>query len=469
MDRLVKPDVKEVELSFKSGQKCSAVFRLTNLMHTMTVAVSLSTTNPGVFSFPQPFSIIPPLSSATYTLLSQPSDQPPLRSPHDVITVRSAMLPTGKAHQEDLRRLFSAPGRHVFRDAIIPISFVGPQVVEFLISHHTRVPEVNSSLNKAISGCSESQLAKLLNLAVRSENADLVSALIDNGGDVNFRDSDGRSLLSSAVMSGKIEVVKVLIASGCEIDNSIDKVLYEAAAKNRVDLIEILCKSRSNINVNSVDLDTRTAIHVAAARGHVEALKFLLSIGGNADLADDRGWTPLHHSSAAGHLEAVGTLLEHSNAKYAVDIDGKTAFALAAENGHAELLPLLRLNDALHRASRLGDVSGVKSCLAEGAAVDGRDQNGWTALHRAAFKGRIECARVLLTHGAQVDAVDDAGYTPLHCAVEAGHAAVAMLLIAHGARANGKSLKGVVPLNLDRFKNHPALVARSLCREKERA
>ncbi|GMN38168.1 hypothetical protein TIFTF001_007403 [Ficus carica] len=468
MDRLVKPDVKEVEMNFKSGQKCSAVFRLTNLMHTMTVAVSLTTTNPSVFSFPQPFSILPPLSSATYTLLSQPSDHPPLRSPHDVITVRSAMLPTGKAHMEDFRRLFSVPGRHVFRDATIPVSFVGPQVVEFLISHNAKVPDVNSSLHKAISGCSESQLAELMNLAVRSENADLVSAMVDSGADVKHRDSDGRSLLASALDSGNFDIFKILIASGCEIDNSIDRVLHEAAAKNRVDLIEILCKSRSRIDVNSVDSINRTAIHVAAARGHVEALKFLLSIGANADLADDRGWTPLHYSSSAGHRDAVETLLEHCNAKYAVDGEGKTAFSLAAENGHAELLPLLRLNDALHRASRLDDVGGVKSCLAEGAAVDGRDQNGWTPLHRAAFKGSVECARVLLGHGAPVDAVDDAGYTPLHCAVEAGHAAVAMLLIAHGARAKAKSLTGMVPLSSDRLKNHPALVARSICREKVR-
>ncbi|KAM0971106.1 hypothetical protein PS1_019302 [Malus domestica] len=46
MDRLVKPDVKEVELNFKRDQKCSATFLLSNLMHTMSVAVSLSTTDP---------------------------------------------------------------------------------------------------------------------------------------------------------------------------------------------------------------------------------------------------------------------------------------------------------------------------------------------------------------------------------------------------------------------------------------
>ncbi|QHO44609.1 uncharacterized protein DS421_6g172200 [Arachis hypogaea] len=50
MDRLVKPDVKEVEMIFeKTDEKCSATFRLTNLMHAMAVAVSLTTTNPFFF------------------------------------------------------------------------------------------------------------------------------------------------------------------------------------------------------------------------------------------------------------------------------------------------------------------------------------------------------------------------------------------------------------------------------------
>ncbi|KHN46606.1 Serine/threonine-protein phosphatase BSL1 [Glycine soja] len=41
MDRLVKADTKEVEMIFLKGQKCSSSFKLTNLMHTMSVAVSL--------------------------------------------------------------------------------------------------------------------------------------------------------------------------------------------------------------------------------------------------------------------------------------------------------------------------------------------------------------------------------------------------------------------------------------------
>lgn len=435
MDRLVKPDVKEVELSFTRGENCSATFTLANLMHTMSVAVSLTSSNPSVFSFSQSFSVIPPLSSSSYTVSCKSADHPPLSTPPDKISVRSAMLPIGKAHSDDLRRLFARPGRHVFKDASLLVSFVGPDVVGFLISHHNRVPELSFLLNKAISGCTKSQLTALMKPAISSGKLGLVSALIDAGVVVNVKDSPGRSMMSLAVGTGKIEIVKRLIDSGCEIDFSVDLVLHTAAAMNRVDLIEILRGKFSGLPVNSVDSDGRTPIHIAAARGHVEVIRFCVSIGGDPEAADRNRWTPLHCAAAEGHLEAVDYLLGCSNVKYAVNTEGRTAFALASENGHSDLFDSLRLGDALHRTARAGDVRGLRSCVAAGAKVSGKDQNGWTALHRAAFKGRVECVKALLENGAEADTVDDAGYTPLRCAVEAGQEEVARLLLANGANA----------------------------------
>ena len=135
MDRLVKLDVKGVELIFQKGQKYSTTFKLTNLMHTMSVAVSTTTTNPSSpFSIDHPFATIPPLSSSTYTLsISHPSEKPPLSATPGAVTVRTSMLLAEKPHQhDDLRRLFSKPGPHVFNDAVIPISLVGPHVAEYL-------------------------------------------------------------------------------------------------------------------------------------------------------------------------------------------------------------------------------------------------------------------------------------------------------------------------------------------------
>ncbi|TKY52572.1 Ankyrin-3 protein [Spatholobus suberectus] len=462
MDRLVKAEANEVEVIFSKGQKCSSSFKLTNLMHTMSVAVSLTPTNPSLFSINKLFSIIPPLSSLSYTLqLSHPSDQPPLSDPPDVITVRAAMLPTGKAPADDLRRLFSKPGPKVFRDAVLTVSLVGPHVADFLIS---QAPQSRNLFTKAISACTESQLTKLLKPAVECGRADAVADLLNAGADAT---ATAESLMPLAIRTGNLHVAKLLEAAGCKIRIN-DPVLHEAAAINRIDVMEFLVERYGDeLDVNSVDSERRTPIHVAAREGHVGVIQFCVSMGGNPNCLDSKGWTPLHYAAWRGHVEAAECLLECSNVKCARDREGRTAFSVAAESekSHARtrLLDLLRWGDSLMRAARVDDVHGVRRCLGEGAGVNGRDQNGWTPLHWAAFKGRIKSVKVLLEHGAEVDTVDDAGYTPLHCAAEAGHLQVALFLIAHGAsQANLKSFPHVAdPLNLDSFQNQVSLHSKS--------
>ncbi|KAI3449570.1 hypothetical protein Pfo_006235 [Paulownia fortunei] len=470
MDRLIKPDVQVLDVLFIRGQSCCQTFKLTNLMHTMSVAISLTTSNPAIFSFSQPFSIIPPLSTAPFTLhLNKPCDQPPLSTPPDTILVRSSILPTGKAHQDDLRRLFSMPGRHIFKDATLPIHFVGPHVAEFLLSPSSKPLEINFLFSKAISWCDESQLTSLLRIAATNGKSHFISTLIEAGADVNDRDSEGESLISLAVKSGNTNAVQILIESGSVIDNKIDRCLHFAAAMNRVDLMEILCLGYVDIDLNSVNSQGQTAMHLAAIHGQVEALQFLVSVGSDVDITDCEGWTPLHYAAQEGDVEAVEHLLNHSVfAKYAVTKEGKTAFALAVDKANSDLYDSLHLGDLLHRAARIDDVHAMKSCVAQGAEVNGRDQNGWTPLHRAAFMGHMESVRFLVSHGARVDLVDGTGYTPLLRAVEAGHVEVAMYLLSHGAKASLKSLKGMgVPSELECFKNHPSLV-NPLHQEEER-
>lgn len=152
-------------------------------------------------------------------------------------------------------------------------------------------------------------------------------------------------------------------------------------------------------------------------------------------------------------------LLSHSIfAKYAVNRDGKTAFGLAFDMGNSHLYDVLHLGDLLHRGARINDVHTVKSCLAQGARVNGMDQNGWTPLHRASFKGHLESVKLLVSHGARVDLVDGSGYTPLLRAVEGGHVEVAMYLLSHGAKASLKSLKGKMSCDVGPLHKHPSLV-----------
>ncbi|EHA8586506.1 ankyrin repeat domain-containing protein 50-like [Cocos nucifera] len=453
MDRLVSVDAKELEIEFRPSQRCSsATFRVTNLMHTMAVAVHLSTTRPAAFSVhPAAVTVLPPLSSAAFSLVLLPSPSPPLASPPDSLLVRSALLPTGKPDGPNaLLRLFSRPptAATVFRDADLPIALVGPHVLRSLLRSCDSL-EAAFFLSRAASACPPADLAALLLPAAASGNPRLVSALLAAGADPSARGDDHRSALALSIASGSADAVAALLDAGARVEPTApDLPFHAAAASGRADLISLLAGSCPDPAwAGAAGPDGRTPVHAAAAAGNLDAVRLCVASGGGPpDRPDSRGWTPLHCASAGGYLDVAEFLIDRSayDARLARTRDGrKTPFDLAIDGGHARLYDALGLGDALHRAARGGDVATVRSCLARGAAVDGRDQNGWTALHRAAFKGRIEVVRALIDGGAQLDAVDQEGYTPLRCAVETGHAEVALCLVAHGARAGLKGFQGL--------------------------
>lgn len=73
----------------------------------------------------------------------------------------------------------------------------------------------------------------------------------------------------------------------------------------------------------------------------------------------------------------------------------------------------------------------LKLAIANGADVNERDENGYTALHGAAENNIVENVRLLLANGANPTATTRDGKTPLDFAKSAGHNEVVANLKAH--------------------------------------
>ena len=172
-----------------------------------------------------------------------------------------------------------------------------------------------------------------------------------------------------------------------------DQQLLDAVKAGDMGLVKALLAEGADVQAR--DDNGRTALHMAAYRGHSEVVDFLMAEGADVNATSDKGETPLHCS---------GVLRCHPD----VFLQHGTGRPFEQE---------VKMRQAV--AQRL---------LSHGAKVDTVAAYHWTPLHLAAYCGNRGVVELLLAQGASVSAVDSKGNTPLHVAVF-GRTRVAELLL----------------------------------------
>lgn len=104
--------------------------------------------------------------------------------------------------------------------------------------------------------------------------------------------------------------------------------------------LEIL-KEATEKQCNSRDEDGMTPTLWAAFEGNLDALRLLVGRGGKVDKADNFGNTALHFAAARGHMHCVTFLANFGANLWAMDIDFHTPKELAAMNNREEILRFL--------------------------------------------------------------------------------------------------------------------------------
>ena len=84
--------------------------------------------------------------------------------------------------------------------------------------------------------------------------------------------------------------------------------MFAACQKGHEEVVRLLVEE-ANAEVNKVNGNNQTPINIAAYKGHLGVVRFLLSKGADCTIKDQWGDTPLASARAEGHAE-VAALLE---------------------------------------------------------------------------------------------------------------------------------------------------------------
>ncbi|XP_055457000.1 ankycorbin isoform X2 [Psammomys obesus] len=216
--------------------------------------------------------------------------------------------------------------------------------------------------------------------------------------------------LLQAVENGDAEKVASLLgkkgASATKHDSEGKSAFHLAAAKGHVECLKVMVTH--GVDVTAQDTSGHSALHIAAKNGHPEYIKKLLQYKSPAESTDNSGKTALHYAAAQGCLQAVQVLCEHKSPINLKDLDGNIPLLVAVQNGHGEVCHFL---------------------LDHGADVNSRDKNGRTALMLACETGSSNVVEALVKKGADLNLIDSLGHNALYYSKLSENAGIQSLLL----------------------------------------
>eukprot|EP01047_Picozoa_sp_COSAG01_P007959 COSAG01_NODE_308_length_19148_cov_13.076697_2_plen_1125_part_00 len=199
----------------------------------------------------------------------------------------------------------------------------------------------------------------------------------------------------------------------------VEGTLHYAALANDAQLVQRILDSPGFDEVDAKDQDGATALHVAAFAGSATAAA-LLAAGGASGHAmhDAQGRTAVIIAAIKGHIDVISELGDQGVSMDVPDSSDTSALQLAIAQNH------------MHVASML-----VKS----GVSPDRTNKDGWSGLHIASAAGQAEQVRQWIAVGCDCNkpttdegAPRTRGYTPLLLAAQAppgaAEATIAVLL-----------------------------------------
>lgn len=194
-----------------------------------------------------------------------------------------------------------------------------------------------------------------------------------------------------------------------------------AASKGDLQYMTKFIAEHKDFDLNQGDYDHRTALHLAAAEGKLDVVKFLVEKGASVNITDRFENTPTQDALRGQRAEVVDYLI--------------------SKGGKSLLTVEKRFNSAL-RAITSGNLAYLKLIFRVNPELQEMcDFDKKSLLHVAASIGNLEIVKYLVEKGCDVNVLDDDHQPPISDAINNNHEAVVNYLLKCGASLPNNSMK----------------------------
>jgi len=222
------------------------------------------------------------------------------------------------------------------------------------------------------------------------------------------------------------------------LQESGDTALHKACRAQRLRIVEFLVHKMAN--VNAVNANGITPLHLAVINGNFALFDLLMEHGAQVNSMDNEGNSILTFACMLPDT-AMAEKISSSYCQFdefRPNLKGKSAIIVATDFQNYDIVIYFAKNPWISRqikklfeATFLKNIKVIKDLIGEGISVNVTSEDSYrrTPLHIAASLGEIKIMKLLLEAGGRVDALDSSDRNVLHIAASCGAVEIVKLLM----------------------------------------
>ncbi len=212
--------------------------------------------------------------------------------------------------------------------------------------------------------------------------------------------------------------------------------LHMAAERGCLDVVKFIVDSGCDVDIRSTY--GNTAMMYACKDNKLEMIRMLYTLGAKLTLKNKAGQSAMHYAAQGDHLDAVKLIVElnsqhHQRKELAVNLDSDSVSAddmhLDSFKGNGNMAD----DDSVTMGSVMSGYSASSEDAELASILNITANNLMTPLHMACLFNSERTAEYLLAQGVKINAIDSSGDTALHKAGRKCYHSLFKMLLRNGA------------------------------------